>query len=268
MTTITLDRPTPTTTPTTSSGSVPRLLAYVWSSLVRSITDWSFLAFVIAIPVTMYLFFSAVYGAELTDGGVTVSAVMMATMATYGGLGAAMSAGANIQTERTTGWVRQLLLTALTPTEFMVGRVIAAVLIVAPAIGAVFLTGALRGVTLPPGTWAAAFGLTLVALLPMIVLGLVIGLLFKPQTASAATTLVIMALSMVGGLWFPLDMMPQFMQAIGRLLPSYWAGRLGVWPITGGDFPLQGVVVIGVWTLALVVTGLLSYRRAIRSTRR
>ncbi|QLQ14855.1 MAG: ABC transporter permease [Micropruina sp.] len=231
-------------------------------------TDWAFLAFVIAIPVTMYLFFSGIFGAQANDSGVAVAAVMMATMATYGGLGAAMSAGANIQTERTTGWVRQLLLTALTPTEFMVGRVIAAVLLVAPAIGAVFVTGALRGVSLSPGTWAAAFGLTLAALLPMIVLGLVLGLLFKPQTAGAATTLVMMALSMLGGLWLPLDLMPEFMQAVGRLLPSYWASQLGGWPISGGAFPLQGVVVIGVWTVALAVIGVLSYRRAVRATRR
>ena len=98
--------------------------------------------------------------------------------------------------------------------------------------------------------------------------GLVIALWFKPQTAMAVTTLTMMALAMLGGLWYPLEMMPAGMQTIGRLLPSYWASQIGSWPLTGGAFPVQGVLVLGGWLVVLVGLGALGYRRAIRTSRR
>jgi ABC-2 type transport system permease protein len=102
----------------------------------------------------------------------------------------------------------------------------------------------------------------------MIVLGLVIGLWFRPQASQAATTAVMLALSMLGGLWFPLDMMPDAMAAVGRCLPSYWVGRLAVWPLTGGDFPWTGVGVLALWAVGLCALGVLGYRRAVRTSRR
>ncbi|GAB3624589.1 ABC transporter permease [Mariniluteicoccus endophyticus] len=247
----------------------PRILAhYTIASLGLVLRDWSFIAFVLAMPVSIYLFFAGIYGHEMSDNGTPVAAIMMATMATYGGLGAAMSAGNQIQTERTTGWFRQLMLTGLTPAQFVVGKIVTAVGVVLPAIGIVFVAGALRGVRLPLSTWAVSFVLITLALLPMVLLGLVLGLWLRPTAAGAATTLTMLALSMVGGLWFPLDMMPAVMQTVGRLLPSYWAGQLGVWPIGGGAFPWRGVLVIGCWTVGLIVVGALGYGRAVRSSRR
>lgn len=261
------DTATPTDRPTPA---VRHVAHYVAHSVLATLRDWAFLAFVVAMPTTMYLFFANIYGDQQSgaNNGASVAAVMMVTMATYGALGAAMSAGAQIQTERATGWFRQLMLTALTPAQFLVAKIAVAVTVIVPAIGAVFVAGAARGVRMGAGTWAASGALILVSLLPMVVLGLVIGLWLKQAAAGAATTLTMLALSMLGGLWFPLDLMPDAMAAIGRTLPSYWAGRIGAWPIAGGDFPWQGVWVIGIWTVSLVVLGALGYRRAVRTSRR
>lgn len=267
MTTIT----TATTATPSTTAAIRRthpFVHYLLGSLGIMLREWSFLAFVVAMPTTMYLFFSSLYGDHTAAGGASVAAVMMGTMATYGGLGAAMSAGNQIQNERSTGWFRQLMLTGLSPTQFVAAKVLVAVGVVVPAIGIVFIAGALRGVQLAPAEWAASFGLLLIALLPMVLLGLTLGLWFKPAAASAATTLVMLSLSMLGGLWVPLDLMPDALQTLGRALPSYWAAQIGTWPITGGDFPWPGVAVIAAWTVALVVLGALGYRRAVRTSKR
>lgn len=262
---------TTTTTPITQAATVTRvrhIAHYITHSVLLTLKDWSFLAFVIAMPTAMYLFFVGIYGDEDTAGGVKASAVMMVTMATYGALGAAMTAGAQIQNERSTGWFRQLMLTGLTPAQFLSTKIAVAIVVITPAIVAVFVSGAYRGVRLAAATWLASGALILVSLLPMVILGLVLGLWFKPAAANAAVTLTMLVLSMLGGLWFPLSMMPSAMATIGRQLPSHWAGQIGVWPIAGGDFPWRGVWVIGVWTVALIVLGVVGYRRAVRVSRR
>lgn len=259
-----------TTMPSTSTGhrqvsGLRRFARYYAFSLGTVVRDWAFLAFVILMPVTMYVFFTSVFGDSADD---SVTATMMIMMATYGGLGAAMNAGASIQSERSSGWFRNLMLTPLNPAEFVGAKVCTAVTVVIPALGTVFVAGFIQGVRLPMSIWAAMLALLLLALLPMVLMGLVIGLWFKPQTATAVTTLSMLALSMLGGLWIPLEAMPAGMQSIGRLLPSHWAAQIGSWPLAGGGFPWDGVQVIAVWALALIAVGALGYRRAIRTSRR
>lgn len=251
-----------------SSRGRSTLLHYIGQSIAIQLRDWAFIGFILVMPVTVYLFFANVFGNQPTNTGYNVAAFMMITMGTYGGLGAAMNAGSQIQSERSSGWFRQLMLTALTPTQFVLAKIVTAVSLVIPAIGAVFIAGVIMGVRLEPGTWALAMLLIVAALLPMVVMGLVIGLWFKPQTATAVTTLTMIALAMLGGLWFPLNMMPAAMQAIGRLTPSYWASEIGTWPLLGGAFPWQGVAVLGCWLALLAGLGALGYRRAVRSSRR
>lgn len=257
-----------TTSATRQSRRTPRFVHYFLHSIGHLLRDWAFLAFLIAMPVFMYMLFSGIYGDQVATDGVTVAAVMMVMMATYGGLGAAISAGATIQSERSSGWFRQLMLTPLRPAEFVSAKVLTALAAVVPAIVAVGLAGVTRGVRLPLATWLGSLGLLVVALLPMVVLGLVIGLWFKQNTAGAVRTLIMLALAVVGGLWFPLDMMPPFMQTVGALVPSYWAGQIGLWPLVGGTFPWHGVAVIAFWVVALTALGALGYVRAIRSSRR
>lgn len=250
-----------------SRRSPRRFAHYLAASIVTVVTDWAFLGFIIAMPVAVYLFFAGIYGDQL-QGGVSAAAIMMVSMAAFGGLGAAMNAGASIQAERSSGWFRQLMLTPLTPTEFVAAKILASVVVLIPAVGAVFVAGAARGVRLSAAQWASSFGLLMVALLPMVILGLVFGLWFRPQVATAVTTLSLMGLAMLGGLWFPLDLMPPAMQQIGQWLPSHWAAQIGQWPLSGGDFPWRGVLVIALWMAVLIVIAALGYRRSIRISRR
>lgn len=244
-----------------------RLARYFVHSLTQTLRNWAFLTFVIALPTTLYLFFSTLYGAEAV-GPTTVSALMMVTMAAYGGLGAAMNAGNSLQTERSTGWFRQLMVTPLTATEFLIAKAAVAVVVIVPALVAVFVAGVAQGVRLPPPTWLAVLGMLLVTLTPMILLGLALGMFFNAQTSQAATTIVLILMSMLGGLMVPLQFMPDSLQAVGRTLPAYWIGELGQWPIRGGEFPIDGVWVLLAWTVGLSVLCVIGYRRAVRTAPR
>lgn len=244
------------------------VLGYLGRSLARQLSNWPFMVFVIAMPTAMYLMFSAMWGDKVLDNGTTLGAILMTMMATYGGLSAAMHAGNAIQAERSTGWLRQLQLTPLRPAEYLAVKVAVAVAVVIPAIGIIYAVAAARGVHLSPEGWGRSLGLLLVALVPMIILGIVIGIWFNAEAANPATTMTMLAMSMLGGLWFDIAAMPQVMQDIAHVLPSYWANQFAQWPVTGGDFPTQGLWVLAAWTLGLCALGLLGYRRAARASGR
>ena len=149
----------------------------------------------------------------------------MVNMAAYGALGAAMSGGAQLAVERRSGWFRQLSITALPPRVFLWSRASVIMLIVLPALGLVFLAGLLvGGVRAPALDWLASLGLLWLGLIPMTVLGIVIGLLVKADAVSGLTTLILLLLAMLGGLWFPTEIMPGF--------SSHWprACRRSGWP--------------------------------------
>ena len=92
----------------------------------------------------------------------------------------------------------------------------------------------------------------------MTLLGIVIGLWVKAEVVQGLTTLALLVLSMLGGLWFPVELMPSAMQSVAHALPSYWLAELGRYPfLPGGDFPGPGV-----WVLLGLVAGADSARRA------
>lgn len=246
-----------------------RIVAYAGMSLRHTLSDVMFLFFTIALPVVMYLIFSGIYGAEITRQGTRVAGLMMVTMAAYGGLGAAMNSGFQIQLEQRSGWFRQLTLAGVSPTGLIVVRVLTASVVIVPAIIALFLTGfALQNVRMPLWSFVGS-GLTLwIALIPMVLIGLAIALWFAGAAGQALNTILLLVLSMLGGLWFPIDFFPEWMQTISKTLPSYWIGQLGTAAVQGDAIPWNGVAVLLGWVVVLAGLCILGYRYAVRHSRR
>lgn len=267
--------PTSTTTaPTPAPGGHPRpaVPAVVWyaaHTARMTITNWPYLIFTLAMPVILYLVFNSLWGSQAATPGVTYSTLIMVQMAAYGSLGAAMSGGAVIALERRSGWFRQLSITSLAPRSFLIARTATVLALVLPALALVFVCGfAVGGVRAPVGAWLLSVLLMWVALVPLAALGLVIGIGVKGEAVGGVTTLVLLLLSLAGGLWFPAEMMPPTMQSVAHLLPSYWIAGFGRWPFLGGAFPTQGIIVLVVWTVVLIGLGALGYRRAAADSKR
>lgn len=262
-----------TIAPTRTTRSMPaRAWTFGLASFRAIFGDIGFVVFTVAMPVLMYLIFSGIYGDQQVDGTVrpiTVAAVMMITMAAYGGLGAAMAAGFSMQTDQQSGFFRQLSLTGLRPAWLLGVRAFVSSLVIVPAIVVLFLVARFaKNVTLPWEQFLGAGVVLWLALLPMVLLGLAIALWVPGKAGNSLNTIILMALSALGGLWFPIDFFPGWMQSLAKLLPSYWLGQLGAWPITGDAFPTRGLVVLLLWAVALLVLCVMGYRHAVRTARR
>ncbi len=241
---------------------------YTAQSILLSLREWAFVIFTVALPVMMYLLFSQLFG-DFTAGETTAGALIMVNMAAYGALGAALTAGAQLQIERRTGWFRQLMLTGLTPGGFITGKIVTALALVLPAIVIVFgVSFTVGGVRAPAHVWLLSGAMIWVSILPMVLLGLVLALWLKSETVGAVTTILLLALAALGGLWIPVDMMPGGMSTLAQALPSYWIGEFGRWQLLGSAFPVKGLAIMAGWVLVLTGLAIVGYRRAVGESKR
>lgn len=250
---------------------LPPALHYTLRSTALTMKNFGFVIFSVITPLILYVVFTRMFGTAADDGsGLNWAAMIMVSMAAYGSLGAAMSGGAQLALERRSGWFRQLSITVLPPSSFLWARAAVIMLIVLPALMLVFLAGfVVGGVRAPLLQWAAALGLMWLGLIPLAILGLVIGIWVRAEVVQGLTTLVLLVMSMLGGLWFPVEIMPGAMQAIARVLPSYWLAELGRYPfLPGASFPWTGAAVLLAWAAGLTVVGALGYRRAAANSKR
>jgi ABC-2 type transport system permease protein len=250
------------------AGQLTRSARFAVSSTTITLRKGMFLFFTVALPILMFLMFNQIFGSEM-EGGETVGTLIMVRMAAYGGLGAAVNAGAIIQLERTNGWLRQLMVAGLTPRSFVIGKMVAAMVVVLPALLGVFAAGVLiAGVDLSALEAFRSLLALWIGMVPLVLLGLVVGLALKPSAVGAATTIGMMLLAVAGGLWFPYEMFPDWLQTVSRFTPTYWVGELGTWGIIGEDFPVRGVITLAAWTLGLAVVAALLLGRAARAASR
>ncbi|MFC6083323.1 ABC transporter permease [Sphaerisporangium aureirubrum] len=241
------------------------MLNYVKLEVTRMLRNKRYVIFVVAFPVGFYLLYSNLWGDQVDEAtGVRGSVTLMVSMAAYGALAAAiMSTAVPWSQERHSGWLRQLQITPLPGWAIIVTKLIASLLLVLPALLLVVLAAVLtRHVGLGAGQWAALIAAMWAGTVPFAALGLIIGSLVPPDTAQPLAIIGMFGLALLGGLWFPVDLLPETMRAVAHALPSYDYASIG-WEIVAGHAP-PGASVAGIlgWGVALGVLAVLAYRRA------
>jgi ABC-2 type transport system permease protein len=222
-----------------------------------------FLVLTVALPLLLFLLYANLYRGQDAGDGLTVVAYLMVSMASFGCIGAAINTGARIAIERQVGWNRQLRLSALPGSSYLVAKAIVSMLVTLPALILVFLAGAtVGGVQLSAGQWLATGLAVWLGLIPFAVLGLVIGFAGSVDTVQPISMITYLGLSILGGLWFPVEAFPEFLQQIAKLTPSYWLADLGRTVVAGQGVPTEAVLVLAGWTLVLGAVGVWAYRRS------
>ncbi|MER7463649.1 ABC transporter permease [Streptomyces sp. NPDC097981] len=235
--------------------------AYVRLEVRRALRDTGFVVFGIGMPVLMYLLFTNLG----TDEAEWKTASMVA-MAAYGALGAALSTGTGVAEDKGVGWLRQLRVTPMTPRQVVVGRALTGSVIVLPAIAAVLAAGALvNGVRLGAWQWAAVTLVLWLGALPFTLLGIGNGYRLTAQTTGLVNVGCSLALSIAGGLWFPVELFPQWLRSLSGFTPARRFAEMGQSLAAGAAPGLGAVAVLAVWGLAFGSYAMLSYRRSART---
>ncbi|WP_433238520.1 ABC transporter permease [Streptosporangium sp. CA-135522] len=240
------------------------MLDYVRIEALRMLRNKRYGIFVVAFPVAFYLLFSSLYGDQTGAGGVRANAVLMVSMSAYGALSASMmSTAVPWAQERQSGWLRQLQITPLTNWTIIVTKLVTSLLLVLPSILLVCAAAVLtQGVSLAPARWAGLILVMWVGAVPFSALGLIVGSLLPPDTAQPVAMIGMFGLAILGGLWFPVELMPAAMRAVAHVMPSFDYADMGQSILAGHGVPISDALTVGAWAVALGAVAVLAYRRA------
>jgi ABC-2 type transport system permease protein len=233
---------------------------YIRYEVLRNFRNWRFVIFSIAYPIILY-FLVAGPQRHHTFDGVAFPLYFMAGMATVGAMIAVISSGARIAADRSAGWTRQLRITPLTARDYFAAKVLAGFLTALLTIVLVGLSGAALGVTLSVGEWLKVIGLMVIGLVPLAVLGILLGHLLTPDSLAPAVGGTMMLLAVVGGAYGFLLAKSGALFEVIKAFPSYWLVQAGKTTLGGGGWPVEGWLVIALWTAVLAPLAVIAYRR-------
>jgi ABC-2 type transport system permease protein len=233
---------------------------YYRYELLRSFRNWRFILFSLAYPVVLYFVVTGPQRHAHFDG-VAFPLYFMAGMATVGAMIAVISSGARIAADRSAGWTRQLRITPLTAEDYLGAKVACGILMALLAIALVSLSGTALGVRLDAGEWLTMIGLMLVGLIPVAVLGILLGHVVTPDSLAPAVGGTIMLLALLGGAYGFLVAKSGAVFDLIKALPSYWLVQAGKTALGGTGWPAEGWIVIAAWTAVLAPLAVLVYRR-------
>jgi ABC-2 type transport system permease protein len=86
-----------------------------------------------------------------------------------------------------------------------------------------------------------------------VALGLALGLALDAQAAGAAISILGTALAALGGLWWPVEILPDGLVSLARAMPSYWFAQLGRDVVEGRPPSVGGMLVLAGFTAAFAV---------------
>ncbi|MGH3436442.1 MAG: hypothetical protein ACRDRN_08230 [Sciscionella sp.] len=233
---------------TMSSAAGPRALAQHTLRVLRAPQT---LLLSIGLSIVLFLVFSHVGGGQRLEG-LSQATYTMVSMAGEAAIGTVMFATAALVAQWHHGGQ---------PGPVVAG--LATWLASLPAMAAVYLVAALSGVRLAASQWVAVFAVSWLAAIPFVLLGVALG--FVRKAAMGITLALFVALSVLGGLWMPSEVMPSPIALVARALPSYWLGMAGRAAAGAPGFGGAGVLVLVGWTVAIGAVVTYGYRAYSRS---
>jgi ABC-2 type transport system permease protein len=212
---------------------------YFRYELLQNARNWRFVILSLIWPLIVY-FAVGVPNRHGTFDGISFPLYFMVGMAVLGTMIAVISSGARIALERSSGWTRQLRITPLKTRTYLRAKLVTGYLTAIVAIALMAAAGTLLGVRLSAEDWLKVVYLLLVGLVPLAVLGIVIGHLINADALMPVVGGLVTVLALLGGSYGFLIAKSGFMFDVMKALPSYWLVQAGKVVIGGGDWPAEG----------------------------
>lgn len=227
--------------------------------LLRKLRNRRTLIFTMIMPAVFYLIFGLTNKDEML-GSTNAALYISVSLATYGAMIATTTGGAQVAIERALGWSRQLALTPLRPAAYILIKVIVSMVLGAVSVIVVFVLTAITGVHAPLTTLVSSGLLVILTSCVFAAFGVMLGYLLPAENAIQVASMVLGILSLIGGLFVPLEIWPDTLQTIARFTPAYGVGEIARAPL-GGGYDHWAIVSVLVWLAIFVAGSALALRR-------
>ena len=246
----------------------PMVAKQAWAEFIKLFRVPAFSTTSIVLPSMFYAFIGLGEAKQPLAPGlsVTFGAYFLASMALYG-VANVMVLGFGISLANERGQKQDLLMqsTPLPPAVYFAAKAISALAIAIIALAVLCVFAAVAGaVSLTASQWSTLVIRAMLCSIPFIGLGFALGYLASPNSAPAVTNLIYLPTAFASGLFFPLHLLPDFLQKVAPYLPLYRGAQL-VWdsvgaPVEGGSISTDWLYMAG-YTVAFFALALWAYRR-------
>ena len=214
-------------------------------------------------PVMVYVMFGLSFG-DGNVGAVSRQLYLAVSYSAFGVVGACLFGfGVNIATERGQGWLLLRRAFPAPPLAYFIAKMFMAAMF-SLAIIAMLMALALSfgGVTITATGLAALVGVLLAGSLPFSAMGLALGYLSGPNSAPAVVNLLYLPMAFAGGMWVPVQFLPEVMQTVAPYLPTYHFTQLALTVIGAGTGNVgHHLLVLGLTTVGCLAAALVLYSR-------
>lgn len=244
------------------------IATYLALELKRFFREPTSVFFIAVLPCFMYVIFGAAQSySKMSAGNGNVALYVLLSMAAYGAVTATVSIGGAAAVERMQGWGRQLGLTPMRDSAFVLTKALLGLIVALIPIGLVYVIGAATGARGSAASWVVGGIVLLLGAGVFSIYGLVFGLMMRTESAIGAASGSLVILAFLGNLFFPLSGM---LLTIAKFTPLYGYVSLSRRALTEGYLvssdgselifePLwQPVLNVVVWTVLLAMVAVLA----------
>jgi ABC-2 type transport system permease protein len=234
-------------------------ITYARYDMRRLFRNRRFLIFTVGFPLLLFLFV-ANSNKNVKLEGIPFPVYYLTGMVAWGTMNAVSAGGGIISLEREVGWTRQLRITPLPARAYIATKVASGYVLACLTIIVLYIAAQTVPVHLTVGGWLLMTALVLIGLLPFAALGIFLGHTLRPDTLGPVIGVISAIFALLGGAWFPIAQSGTVYD-VTKLLPSYWLVQAGRAGLSHQVWPLEGWVVIVVWTVGLTALAAMAYRR-------
>jgi len=252
----------------TTASVLPMFGKQSWAEFIKLFRVPAFSPTSIVLPSMFYAFIGLGQAKQVMGPNthVTFGEYFLASMALYG-VANVMVLGFGISLANERGQKQDLLMqsTPLPAPVYFAAKAVSALVIALMALVVLSLLAAgAGGAHLDTSQWATLFLRAMLCSIPFIGLGFALGYLAGPNSAPAVTNLIYLPTAFASGLFFPLNLLPKFLQNIAPYLPLYRGAQL-VWdavgaPTAGGSLATDWLY-MGLYAVAFFLLAFWAYRR-------
>jgi ABC-2 type transport system permease protein len=216
------------TLPTDRPSIIGIFLRELRYEFVRALRTKAYSLSVIGFPVMFYLFFGLLLNRNGHVGNLSAPKEMLSGYAVFAAIGSSLfGIGVGLAGDLSAGWLELKRASPMPPVAYLLakcGTAMGFAVIITTILAICGIT--MGGVHLSLAEYGRTVGIILAGCIPFACMGLLLALLAPFNAAPGFANMIYLPMSVLGGLWFPIEIFPKILQQFAIVLPTYHLKQL------------------------------------------